>query len=139
MPGYIPSSLHTFKHPTIQLLHHSPHHWIQPNYGAPTQLTPIVDTSSPLPPEGIQRLKQIIDILLYCVRVVDLTLLVSLGTLVSSQSKGTVVTAKANLQILNYCATHPDAFIRYKSSAIVLYIHSDTSYLLYLQSHSRLV
>ena len=44
LPGYTPAALHKFQHTTSQLPQHSPHHWNRPNYGAPTHLTPIVDT-----------------------------------------------------------------------------------------------
>ncbi len=137
MPGYIPAALHKFQHPALTRPQHSPHHWNRPNFGAPTQLAPLADSSNPLPPEGIQRLQQIIGTLLYYARAVDPTLLVALGTLGSAQSKGTIATAEATVQLLNYCATHPDACLRYCGSDMVLYIHSDASYLSEPQARSR--
>jgi hypothetical protein len=56
-------------------------------------------------------------------------MLVALGTLDAAQSKGTEKTAQALVLLLNYAATNPDACIRYKASDMVLYIHSDASYL----------
>ena len=85
MPGYIPEAIQKFQQPTSQLPQHSPHHGRQPNYGAPTKLTPIVYTSSNISPEGIQRLQQIIGTLLYYARDADTTLLVYLGTIGSAQ------------------------------------------------------
>ena len=43
----------------------------------------------------------------------------------------------AIVQLLNYAATHPDAAIRYYKSDMVLYVHSDASYLSESQARSR--
>ena len=56
-------------------------------------------------------------------------MLVSHGMLASAQSKGTETTMEAAIQLLNYCATHPDAIIRFHASDMILHIHSDASYL----------
>jgi hypothetical protein len=56
-------------------------------------------------------------------------MLVALGILASAQTKGTKATAKAITHLLNYCAMHPDAPIRYHASDMTLKIHSDGSYL----------
>jgi hypothetical protein len=70
-------------------------------------------------------------------RAVDVTLLVALNSLAAEQSKGTENTAKAIVQVLNYCATHLDATLCYHASSMVLHIDSDASYLLMPQSCSR--
>jgi len=57
------------------------------------------------------------------------TLLVALGTLATQQAQGTQATMEALMQLLNYCATHPDNDIHYHTSDIVLWTHSDASYL----------
>ena len=137
MHGCIPAALHKFQHPTSQRPQHSLHHWNRPNYVAPNQLTSIIDTSAPLPPYGIHRIPKIIGTLLYYARAVDNTLIVALGKIFSAQSKGTVATAEATLQLLNYCSMNTDSCIRYKAISMVLYIHSNASYLSYPQSHSR--
>jgi hypothetical protein len=41
-------------------------------------------------------------------------MLVALSSLASQQTKGTARTAEDVVKFLNYCATHPDAVIRYK-------------------------
>jgi hypothetical protein len=46
--------------------------------------------------------------------MVDNTLLVALGTIASAQSKGTEATMNAMVQLLNYCATHPNAKLTQK-------------------------
>jgi hypothetical protein len=137
MPGYIPATLHKFQHPAPLRPQHLPHHWHRPNYGVPTQLTPPADESKPLPPGGIQRLQQIIGTLLYYAGAMDPTLLVALGTLGSAQAKGTEATAAATVHLLNYCTMNPDACLCYKASDMVLYIHSDASYLSEPKARSR--
>eukprot|EP00957_Ditylum_brightwellii_P066482 5047555-Ditylum_brightwellii.AAC.1 len=39
--------------------------------------------------------------------------------------------------ILNYCATYPDAVLRYYKSDMVLYVYSDASYLSEPEARSR--
>ena len=46
-------------------------------------------------------------------------------------------TAKAITKLLNYCATNPNAAIQYKSSDMILRVHSDTSYLTEPKARSR--
>ncbi len=60
---------------------------------------------------------------------IDSTMLVALGTLASAQSKGTQATAQAATQLLNYCATHPDAAVYYHAGSMGLHAHSNASYL----------
>ena len=54
---------------------------------------------------------------------------VALGYLVSAQSKVTEATAQKVTQLLDYCATHSDAIIRYHRSDMILAVDSDASYL----------
>jgi hypothetical protein len=44
---------------------------------------------------------------------------------------------EALTQLLNYCATHPNAIIRYTASDMVLHIESDASYLTAPKARSR--
>jgi hypothetical protein len=62
---------------------------------------------------------------------------VALSTLAAAQTKGTEKTMDATVQLLNYAATHPDAAVRFYKSDMVLYIHSDASYLSEPKSRSR--
>ncbi len=64
-------------------------------------------------------------------------MLVALGTLASSQSQSTQATALAVTRLLNYCATHPDAVLRYSASDMHLHVHSDASYLSESKARSR--
>ena len=74
---------------------------------------------------------------LYYGIAVDNTILVALSTIASEQSYATSNTAKKITQLLNYLATNPDATIRYKNSGMVLWVHSDASYLSCPKSRSR--
>jgi Reverse transcriptase (RNA-dependent DNA polymerase) len=137
MPGYIEKALQRFTHPDPTRPQHSPHPWIAPEYGASIQYAAPDDTSAPLNKEGLTRLLQIIGTFLYYGRAVDNTMLVALGTLAAAQSQGTERTMEATVQLLNYAATHPDAAVRFYKSDMILYIHSDASYLSEPKARSR--
>ncbi len=65
-------------------------------------------------------------------------MLIALSKLSSTQTKGTE--AVKNLiasQLLNYCATHPNAVLQYRASDMILHIHSDTAYLNETEARSR--
>ena len=67
----------------------------------------------------------------------DPTISVALSAIAAQQSNGTETTAKAVTKLLNYVATHPDATIQYKPSAMILRLHSATSYLSEPKARSR--
>jgi hypothetical protein len=115
---------------------HSPHAWNKPVFGRFTQQPFPEDSSNQLALTGIGHIKQIVGTLLYSARAVDVTLLVALNYLAAKQFKGTEITAKAIVQVRNYCATHPDATLCYHASGRVVHIDSDASYLLMPQSCS---
>ena len=74
-------------------------------------------------------MQQIFGTLLYYAITVDPTMLVTLGTLSSQQSKATEQTYNATLYILNYADSNPNATVRYTTRDMILYVHSDASYL----------
>jgi len=86
---------------------------------------------------GHHCVQEVIGVLLYYACTVDPTLLVALNTLALQQATATQATAKDIDQLLNYCATHPDATIHFHASDMVLWTHSDASYLTAPQGHSR--
>ena len=61
----------------------------------------------------------------------------ALSTIASAQSTGTETLKQYIHQLLDYCATHPDAIIRYQASDMKLRIHSDASYLSEPKARSR--
>ena len=62
---------------------------------------------------------------------------VALGSIASTQSKATALTQGECNWVLDYAASNPDATIRYHASDMVLYIHSDASYLSETKARSR--
>jgi hypothetical protein len=64
-------------------------------------------------------------------------MLMPLSTIATAQSIATQHTIHATNQILDYCATHPDATITYRASDMILKIHSDASYLVEPKARSR--
>jgi len=137
MPGYVQNALQRFGVPPPSRPQDSPHAWQKPQYGAHTQLTAPIDSSPPLPPSDLTRLQEVIGTLLYYGRAVDSSVLVALGSLATAQTIGTEATAKACAHLLNYCATHPDASVRFHGSDMILQTHCDASYLSETKARSR--
>jgi hypothetical protein len=137
MPGYIEKALQRFTHPTPKRPQHSPHKWLPPQYGATIQSAIPEDNTLPLDAQGIKRLQEVIGTLLFSARAVDNTMLVSLGTLAAAQTRGTEHTMQALVHLLDYAATHPDAAIRFHRSDMILFVHSDASYLSEAKARSR--
>jgi hypothetical protein len=138
MPGYIKRALERFAHPKPTRPQHSPHAWTAPHYGSGAQFEPDEIDTTPLEPSGVKKLQQVIGVLLYYARMIDNTMLVAINTLSMQQSSATTSTMNALVDLLNYCATHPEAKICYKASDMILHIVSDASYLSAKGSRSRL-
>ena len=137
MPGYIERALKRFNHPAPARPELSPHPWERPNYGAKSQLTPILDTSEPLTPKEKLHLQEVLGTLLYYARAVDSTILPALSELSTEQSKGTRKTLSKLKQLLDYCSTNPKATVRFRQSGMQLTIDSDASYLSVSKARSR--
>jgi len=56
-----------------------------------------------------KHVQEVIGMLLYYARAMDVTMLTALVTLAMQQAKGTKATMEALTQLLNYCTTHPHA------------------------------
>jgi hypothetical protein len=129
MPNYVHDALLEFQHEAPSKPEHQPYRHNPPQFGAKIQMMEPADTSKPLDKDGILRLQQITGKFLYYSRAVDPTMNAALSSLASQQAKGTEQTARDATKFLNYCATHPDAKLRYYASDMVLKVHSDASYL----------
>jgi hypothetical protein len=71
-------------------------------------------------------------------RAIDSTLLTAIGELATAeQSQATTTTMEKLSQLLNYCAAHPDATIRFTASDMILAVESDVSYLSVVKGRSR--
>ena len=55
-------------------------------------------------------------------------MLTAIGELATEQSSGTKTTMDKLAQLLIYCATHPNASIRFTASDMLLAVESDASY-----------
>ena len=138
MPGYIRRALLRFAHAKPSRPQHAPHLYTAPKYGPGAQFAPDEEETSPLDAINVKKLQQVLGVLLFYARMVDNTLLVDLNTLSSQQSYATHTTMTKLTTLLNYCATYPDAIIRYRASDMILHIVSDASYLSASGSRSRL-
>jgi hypothetical protein len=61
----------------------------------------------------------------------------AISSIASHQATETEDTSTKLLQLLNYCATHPNATIRYHASDMILNIHSDAGCLNEPEARSR--
>ena len=137
MPGYIERALARFQHPTPRLPEHAPHPWQKPTYGAKTQFALVPDVTTALDATDKTRILEVLGTLLFYARAIDSTLLTAIGELATEQSEGTQATMQKLSQLLNYCATHPDATVRFSASDMILAIESDASYLSVIKARSR--
>jgi len=135
--GYVEKALQRFKHCPPNKPQDSPYPYAEPQYGAKVQYTDTPDESRPMDKKETKTLQEIIGTFLYYARAVDLTMLPALGTLASAQTEGTEETLKAVTHFLNYAATHPEAYVRFKKSKMILHGHSDGSHLSEKKSRSR--
>ena len=127
MPKYFPIKLKEFDHPQPTKPQHSPYP-VAPRFT--NSQKPVTEDKSPiLPPDKIKRIQQIVGSFLYYGRAIDMTIIKPLNTLATQQSQPIKNTEKHIDQFLDYCATHPDAKIRYFASDMLLQIHSDAAYM----------
>ena len=108
---------------------YSPHKHVEPNYGQKVQYAEPDDDTPILDSVDINLIQKIEGTFLYYGIAVDNTILVALSTIASEQSTATSNMAKKITQLLNDLATNPDVTIRYTRSDMVLWVHSDASYL----------
>ena len=124
-----------YSHITSFCSKYSPYQFPKPHYTSELQWAEPLTSSPLLSKFEKKRLERVIGTLLYYVKAIDNTILVPVGTLASQQSQATQSTYKSLSQLLDYLATHPDASIRYNASDMILWVHSDASYL--SESHAR--
>jgi hypothetical protein len=129
MPGYIEKNLVRFGHVLPTKPQMQPHPHTIPTYGATVQYTKAIDASPAATKNKEKYICQVIGVLLYYGRAVDLTILVGLSSLAAAQAKPTKQTLSLVKWLLDYTATNPDAILTYKKSNMVLAVHSNASYL----------
>jgi hypothetical protein len=137
MPNYVADALHHFQHATPKQGVHAPSKWAPPQYGTKVQLTAPTDESPKHTPQETKLLQRVIGKFLYYARAVHPTMLHMLSNLAALQIQGTQATTVQMVHFLNYCATYPEAKLRYRASDMILHIYSDASYLTKPEARSR--
>eukprot|EP00804_Cyclotella_cryptica_P020760 CCRYP_016596-RA/>CCRYP_016596-RA protein AED:0.37 eAED:0.37 QI:0/-1/0/1/-1/1/1/0/339 len=140
MPGYCKKAGHRFRHPVPIKPQHQPYpHTARTyrTYGATQQFVETADTSALLSKTDKTFVQEVIGVFLYYARAVDCTMLPALGSLATQQSAPTQNTMLKIHQVLDFAMTHPDAMITYRTSNMILAVHSDASYLSETKARSR--
>ena len=140
MPDYIQKALKRLQYNPMIRPQFSPHRHTAPQYGrkGEQQLTPPPDRTTPLSSKETTHIQSILGALLYYARALDCTILPALNEISSQQSAPTVVTRTIAQQVLDYVATYPYTFVRYKASYMVLHCDSDAAYLVAPKARSRI-
>ena len=112
MPDYVTAALERFSHAPPSSPCHAPHKWNAPVYTKHPQLAPSPDSSPVLSASTARTIQSIVGTFLYYAIAIDLTMLVALGTIATTQSKPTELTMTKITDFLNYAASHPVASIR---------------------------
>ncbi len=129
MPGYIKKKLQEYGHIMPKKLQACPYSLKPKQFGTEAQAPLLADTTPKLDAKGIKRVQQIVGSILYFARVVDMTVLMALGSIAVEQTKATEQTMEKCTQLLDYLAGHSDAKVRFHESNMIMNIHSDASYL----------
>jgi hypothetical protein len=137
MPGYVTAALHQFQHNKPARSTDAPSPWTAPTYGIKVQMTKPADTTDAMTHQQTRHLQTVVGKFLYYQRAVDPTMQHALSTLATQQTTGTQQTMEHLVYFLNYCASHPDAKLRYHRSDMILHCESDASYLTEPHARSR--
>ena len=129
MPGYVTAALQRFRHQLKNNKQSPPHHHVAPTYGAKVQFAEPEDDTPLLPEERLKFIQQAAGVFLYYAISIDNTVLVALSDIGSEQARATSKTKDEVQQLLDYLTSNPNATIRYHASGMILFIHSDASYL----------
>jgi hypothetical protein len=85
-------------------------------YGSDAQCPLPIDTSPPLLDAVIKHIQWFIGSILYCARVVDLTVLMALSTIASKEAHSTEKMMQKTKQLLDYLAIHLYATVQFHAS-----------------------
>ena len=94
------------------------------------------DNTLLLPEEQIKFIQKVVGIFLYYAISIDNTVLVALSDIGSEHSRETSKTMYEVQQLLDYLTSNTNATIWYHASGMILFIHSDASYLLVTKARS---
>ena len=136
VPGFTKRALHKYQHPAPNRPQHAPAQAAPIQYGAKVQTTQ-QDTSPYISAERVKRIQDVVGTFAWYSRACDPTMAATLSSIATRQSKATTNLEDEVHQFLDYCATHPNAGVRFVASDMVLAMHSDASYLSEPNSKSR--
>lgn len=136
MPKYVENALERFGAKDFPGAD-SPMIYTPPRYGLVKQQQATVDNSAPLSAERKTRLQQIVGTFLYYARAVDPTMLTAINKIASHQAHPTENVELAAHRLLSYAKKWPDAALLIRPSDMILYAHSDASYLSETAARSR--
>ena len=119
MPGYIDKVRKRFKHELPKKPQHSPYQPQPKKYGTASQDPIDPDMTDPINDTQKTRIQQVVGMILYYARAIDLTLLPGLSGIASEQATATEATETRELQLLDYVSTHPHAVVRYYASDMI--------------------
>ena len=128
MLNYVKKALKQFQH-IAGKLQHSPYPSIPIQYGAKKQYATQESTTPLLDDKAKHFIQQVCGKFLFLGRAVGSTLLCPISAIAFQSSKLTTDTMQQTLQLLDYLATQKDAVLSYRTSDMVLAVHSDASYL----------
>ena len=131
MPGYVQESLKRLGHTTLKHPQYSPHAHRPIQYGkkGARQYATTPDLSPPLSPAETEHVQSITGSFLFYGRAIDLTILPTLNEIASMQRKPTEQTKTKTQQLMDYLHTHPEAYVRYHASDMVLHVDSNAAWI----------
>ena len=137
VPGFVKKSLNKYQHPILAKPQHTPAKATPINYGAKTQEPTPKETLPILSPEGIRKIQDIVGTFAWYSSATDPTMAQTLSSIAGRQTKTTQQLQTEVTQFMDYCATHPDATVRFHASDMIIALHSDASHLSEPGSKSR--
>ena len=128
MNGYVDAALLRFCH-FKHRQQNSPHPHAPSIFGAKVQYSTPANDSPILPDKHLKYIQQVVGVFLYYGIAIDNTILIGIGDIAAKQSVSTANNTACVDHLLDYLASNPNDTIRYHASGMVLFIHSDASYL----------
>jgi hypothetical protein len=136
IPGYVKKAIGRFKRPNLKKAD-SPIIYVPPRYGQHQQEVHPEEPSTPLSPDELKELQEIVGVFLFYARAVDPTMFTAINKIASHQSKPTSLIKREVERFLEYANKWPDATLRVRASNMILQCHSDGSYLSESEARSR--
>ena len=138
MTNYVTKTLKKLLHKASTRAQHAPHLWTTPKYGQKRQYATPPDTSAVLDSNGIKTVQKVVGSFLYYARAMDNTIITVLNEIAAKQTTPTESTTRKIKMLLDYLHTYPNAKIRFYRSDMILYVDSDTAYLVAEKAKSRI-